>query len=159
MNKKTTKKLLTNNGISLIEIIAVVAIGMLLVVVITSPLKEFRNRQILVSATEQVSAVLNEARSNTLVSKDKSSYGVHIESDKVILFTGTIYTESDIGNKETFLNENVSITSNPATDILFQRLTGKTDQNGNIELSLTSSNGTIQGIITIEETGLITISQ
>ena len=161
-NKKilpTPYSLLTSKGVSMIEIIVVIIIGILISLAIIGPLKEFRNRQVLASSTERVSAVLNEARSNTLVSKDDNSYGVHIESDKVVLFTGTTYVEAAVGNEEILLNKNVSIINHPATDILFQRLSGKTDQSGNVELTLTSSSGTIQGIISIEKTGLITILQ
>ncbi|MFC1721219.1 Tfp pilus assembly protein FimT/FimU [Patescibacteria group bacterium] len=148
-----------SKGVSLIEVVIVIMIGILIASITIGPLMEFRNRQILSSTTEQVSAVLNEARSNTLVSKDDDSYGVRLESNRVVLFVGTTYTEAAAGNEETLLHNRISITSSPATDILFQRLSGKTDQSGNVELTLTSSNGTIQGIIEIEETGLITILQ
>ena len=45
-----------------------------------------RENQVLKSAVNDILSSLNKAQSQTLASADSSSYGVHFQSDKVIIF-------------------------------------------------------------------------
>jgi hypothetical protein len=101
---------------------------------------------------------LNEARALTLASYDNTVYGVHLLPDRATLFKGNTFSSSDPDNKVNVISSRVSISnivlSGGGNDIIFQRLTGKTGQNGTITLSLISDPSKSK-TITIQVSGII----
>ncbi len=124
------------------ETIIIVAVSIILFAIIVSAFSGFNKNQSLNSTSSEVVSVLNEARALTLASLDNKAYGVHFQSDKVILFKGSVFSSSDPDNKITTISSKISISNislnGGGDDIIFQRLTGKTDQDGTITLSLVS---------------------
>ncbi|MFQ5661947.1 MAG: Tfp pilus assembly protein FimT/FimU [Candidatus Paceibacteria bacterium] len=147
-----------NKGFSLTETIIIVAVSIILLTIVTGAFSGFNKNQSLNSTVSEVTSVLNEARALTLASLDNESYGVHFESDKVILFKGSVFSSSDPDNNTTIISSKISISDISLTgggdDIIFQRLTGKTSQNGTITLSLISDPSKSK-TITIEVSGII----
>jgi prepilin-type N-terminal cleavage/methylation domain-containing protein len=148
----------TNKGFSLMEILVVVSIAVVLVVSITVSFAKFSENQIIKSTVSEVLSELDEARALTLASYDDTVYGVHIESDEITFFKGDTYSAVDEDNEVTELSARVSISDislyGGGDDIIFQRLTGKTDQYGTLTVSLVSD-PTETKIITIQESGII----
>jgi prepilin-type N-terminal cleavage/methylation domain-containing protein len=144
-------------GFTLIEILITVGILGAIVTIILVSFNTFRDSQGLERETETVVEILNQARSQTLSSKNASSYGVHFASTSVTFFTGTTYNAADSTNQIYSLTSNNIINSVNLTpggmDVVFNRLTGETNQNGTIGLlnQRTSASTTI----TIYKTGLI----
>jgi len=124
------------------ETIIIVAVSIILFAIIVSAFSGFNKNQSLNSTSSEVVSVLNEARALTLASLDNKAYGVHFQSDKVIFFKGSVFSSSDPDNKITTISSKISISNislnGGGDDIIFQRLTGKTDQDGTITLSLVS---------------------
>ncbi len=124
------------------ETIIIVAVSIILFAIIVSAFSGFNKNQSLNSTSSEVVSVLNEARALTLASYDNEAYGVHFQSDKVIFFKGSVFSSSDPDNKITTISSKISISNislnGGGDDIIFQRLTGKTDQDGTITLSLVS---------------------
>jgi len=135
------------------ETIIIVAVSIILFAIIVSAFSGFNKNQSLNSTSSEVVSVLNEARALTLASldnkaygvhfqSDNEAYGVHFQSDKVIFFKGSVFSSSDPDNKITTISSKISISNislnGGGDDIIFQRLTGKTDQDGTITLSLVS---------------------
>jgi len=151
-----------SRGVTLVELLLVVFVAVILLTVIITPLSNFRDNKFLISAAEEVYSVLNEARSSTLTSKEDSQYGVHFESDKVVLFSGASYIANDDNNEETQVRNSVIVSSislnGGGSDVLFQRLNGKTDNFGNITLQLIR-NASSTRTINIEKTGVVTLTQ
>lgn len=147
-------------GFSLIEIIIVIAIFAALFVITLTAFSRFNNNQALNRSVSEVTSILNEARALTLASKNNAVYGVHFLSDRVTLFTGQIFSPSDPDNEVNVISSKVSISnialSGGGDDIIFQRLTGKTNQNGTITLSLISDSSKSK-TITVEVSGIIEI--
>jgi Tfp pilus assembly protein FimT len=147
-----------SKGFSLTEMIIIVAVSVILLTIVVSAFSGFNNNQSLNSASGLVTSVLNEARALTLASYDNEAYGVHFESDKVTIFKGDTYSSSDPDNKVTTISSKISISdislSGGGDDIIFQRLTGKTSQNGTITLSLISDPSKSK-TITVEVSGII----
>lgn len=145
-------------GFSLTEILIVVAISIVLLTIVVSAFSGFNKNQSLNSTVSEVTSVLNEARALTLASYDNKAYGVHFQSDKVILFKGNSFSSSDPSNKTTTISSKISISditlSGGGDNIIFQRLTGKTSQNGTITLSLISDPSKSK-TITVEVSGII----
>jgi type II secretory pathway pseudopilin PulG len=149
-------------GFTMIEIIVVFAILFLLIGVVILPLARNRQNQLLLESVDDVYSVLNTAQSNTLSSVNDQQYGVKIENNKVTLFTGNTYNQGVASNQVTMLQSGVEIYSGSillnggATSVIFDRLTGGTNQYGTIKLRL--ANDILKTkTITIEKTGIIKV--
>lgn len=143
-----------NKGITIVELMIVIAIIIILVAVALPKFSEMRNIEVLKSATEDVLSMINKARTQTLSSVDSSEYGVHFQSDKVIIFKGTNYSAGASTNEELLILtpaniSNINLTSG-ATNLYFSRLTGNPSRTGTV----TISNGSFTRIITISATGI-----
>ncbi|MCX6701946.1 MAG: prepilin-type N-terminal cleavage/methylation domain-containing protein [Candidatus Zambryskibacteria bacterium] len=149
------------SGFTLIETLISLAIIMSLSVIGFQSFQNVNNSEALNKDISQIISVLRQARSLTLDSKNADQYGVHFENSQVVLFEGTTYISSDINNVKTSLNNRVRISSivlsGGGSDIIFEQLTGKTSQDGNITLSLINNPSNIKRI-TVYKTGLAEIN-
>lgn len=154
--KETHKKSKSMAGFTVLEILIVVSVLLVIISIVVSPFSSFRNRSILNTEVENIITLLNEARSNTLASLNDSEYGVHFEANRMVLFKGNLFTEPDPDNKEIIFDQTVYISNILLTgggaNVIFNRLTGKSDEHGTITIALTSSS-TINNIIHIYSTG------
>lgn len=152
-------KININKGISLIEILIVISIILILAAIVVPNLSFIKKQQALQTTKEDIVSLLNEARNSTISSKNSLTYGVHFQADRAILFSGASYSDSP-NNKQISFDSSVTI---PATgginigggsDVVFQRLTGDTINNGTIVIQLVSD-ATKQKIISINSIGII----
>lgn len=147
-------------GNTLIEIVIVIAIIVIIMAVVIPKVFLFKQKQVLKNTTEEVKVLLNEARVETLASKNSNFYGVHFESDKVVLFSGPTFSSSAVDNKvfsfdpqvtlpisQVFLNGN-------GVDILFDKFTGNVSNYGTITLELVSD-PSLEKVITISPLGVV----
>lgn len=141
-------------------LIILAALGILIVVVIPQ-FSKMRENQVLKSAVGDVLSSLNKARSQTLASLNSSQYGVHFQSDKVIIFTGTVFNANNVSNETinivtpaTISNVALGAGSPDSGDIYFSRLSGSPSATGTITISTTNYNK----IITISATGIASSS-
>lgn len=147
----------TNCGFTLIEI--VVALGIIIVIFVfgVKPFIVMRNNKILDESVVKIEALLQEASSMTISSVGASRYGVHFEETKAVLFVGDYYIESDSNNKDLILNKLTAISeinlNNNRPEIIFDRLTGKTSDSGNIKISLVNDSSKFK-TITISSEGV-----
>jgi len=147
-------------GINLIEIIIVVAVIGIMLVIALPQFSKIKRAQVLKNAGQDIFSTLNLARSQTLASLDLSSYGVHFQSDKIVLFKGTSYSQNDENNIDTniispAIISSISLTGG-AENIYFNRLSGIPNVSGNITVSVPSDN--LTKVITISETGSINLN-
>lgn len=150
----TPKANVHNRGLTLIELIVVVAIVMILAAVVTTSFSQFRNNKVLDTGVENALSLLAKARGNTLASKNALQYGVHFESAQMILFQGTTYSAGDSNNEVAALDSALEISSG-TLNVVFQRLTGKTDQGGAVTVTIrVKSDTTKTKNITINTTGI-----
>jgi len=151
-----------NRGLTLLEFLIVTAVGVVILTIVFSTFTTFRNNQLLTSYSESITATLQEARLNTISSKNDMQYGVHFESDKYVLFEGTTYSPSDPQNREIGIRNTIEISpislNGGGSDVLFERLLGKTSQYGTVVLTL-KSNASTTRTINIDQTGTITSTQ
>lgn len=148
-----------NFGFALLEVIfAVVVIG-IIGAIIFSPLSSFKNSQLLRGTTENVLAVIEESRSLTLSSHESNQYGIHLETDSITLFTGPTYLLNDPSNRVSSVESGVSISSwalqGGGDDIIFERLTGETEQYGTITVTLSTG---VSKTITVSRLGNVSSS-
>ncbi|KKS23144.1 MAG: hypothetical protein UU82_C0039G0007 [Candidatus Nomurabacteria bacterium GW2011_GWC2_41_8] len=144
-------------GITVIELLIVIAVLGIIFSIIIPQFSKTRELQVLKSAVSDVMSSLNKAQSRTLASVDSSSYGVHFQADKVIIFKGIIFV-ADVSD-----NETINIIS-PATistialagggaNLFFNRLSGAPSVTGSIVVSSTNFIKTI----TISSTGTVSV--
>ena len=147
-------------GFSLIEMIVAAAIGAVLVVAVIISFSSFRNSKIVDISADQILSVINEARVKTVSSEDYSRFGVRLEAGRVVLFKGDIFTEPSSSNVQTTLSSLVEISNislnGGGADIIFQKLTGKTNNYGSLQIRLKSDNNKYK-TISVKSTGIANI--
>ena len=151
------KKISFIKGFTLVELMVVLSILALLTGIIFSTLVDTKNSQSLEKDTDTVVEILLQARSQTLSSHNASQYGVHFSSPNVTLFAGTSYSSSDPNNSNFKLSSSDTILTislaGGGNDVIFNRLSGETIQNGSIILSSVATSRT--KTVTIYKTGLV----
>ncbi len=149
-------------GFTAVEILITLAILGILGSIVIGGFNSLNRRQAIDKDALLVVAILNEARSLTISSKEDSKYGVHVdetESDsEIVLFKGNSYSSSDPDNITSGLSTYSEISahslSGSGDDIIFERLTGSTANTGTITLRLRSDNS-VTRTITVGATGVI----
>lgn len=149
-----------NKGFSIFEFVIVIAILVAISVISIQPLASFRDTQVLNFQAREISSVIKEARSRTLGSKDLSQYGVHFSENEIILFKGVNFVTSDPDNETFSMNILTKISvinfNGGGSDLVFQRLTGQTNNYGTTTVSLKSDSLKLKSIV-ILKTGIIGI--
>jgi prepilin-type N-terminal cleavage/methylation domain-containing protein len=153
MNKK---------GFTLLEILLVLALMSLLITVLYTSFSKINGNQALDKDAKQVAALIEDARSRTLFSKNDTQYGVHFETTQVTLFSGATYSSTSPSNELVKLNNlvniyNINLTGG-GSDMIFDRLTGNTSQPGVISFYLVTGTSS-KAYLTVAGTGLVEISK
>jgi prepilin-type N-terminal cleavage/methylation domain-containing protein len=153
-----------NQGFTLIELLAVVAIIGVLVAVVISSLSTFRSRQALKNTTDDIISLINDARVKTISSVNSTNYGVHIESARLVEFSGATFVNGSSSNRQIDIDSSVTIPSSGGinlsgggSDVIFTRLSGDTSNYGTIVVQL-SSNSSVKKTITINQTGVVSVN-
>lgn len=145
-------------GFTIIEIVIVIAIIVVVSALIIDSFPRLNASQALSKDTAGLIAVLNQARTETLSSRNDSTYGVHVSTNQLTLFMGSSYVVGDSNNVDIPFNSQVMVGSyslqGGGSDIVFNRLTGETSQYGSITLRLVSD-ATQTKTVNISATGII----
>ena len=145
-----------SRGFSVGELLVVVAVVTLIAALSATSFVNLNKTQVIDKTALLALSVLDEARSLTLASKNSLQYGVHFEDSKVVLFTGTAYSSGDSTNQVNLLNtaaKTLTISlAGGGSEVIFDRLTGATSQNGSVTFSLRSDSNTTK-TITVYTTG------
>lgn len=138
------------------ETIVVVAVLVLIIAVVLYSLSTLKRSQAMKNAVGDVLSSIDKARSMSFASVNSTTYGVHFQSDKVVVFSGTTYSSGASGNDNINITTPASITnvtlngsSGTSGDIYFTRLSGIPNQTGTVTITVGASTKTI----TIATTG------
>lgn len=146
------------NGFSLLEIIFVLSIMMLLFVGGTKAFTEMKNKRQLDDSVNRVENLLKEAKSMTTSAVGLYRYGVHFDADKATLFTGDDYLPESVDNKVLDLNNIAFISeislNGGGQEIIFNKLTGETDQSGSLKVTLHSDSSKFR-VISVSPLGVV----
>jgi type II secretory pathway pseudopilin PulG len=143
-------------GFTILEAIISIIIVSLISTIALWYFKSAESDEALSKDKQGLVTLLEEARSLSISSKQAGTYGVHIQSDRAVLFKGPGYaTSSD--NKVHEFNSKVTISnyslSGGGSNIIFSRLNGSTVYTGTITLSL--KNSLSSSTIIVRDTGVI----
>lgn len=87
-----------------------------------------RTNKILEITATNISFALEEAKSNALSGKGGENHGVYVDTNRFIVFRGSSYSSSDIGNRPQTIDGKLSITTTaPSNSIIFTRITGNSN--------------------------------
>ena len=144
----------------MLEIVIVISILALLSSVVMTSFSKYRNNNLLILNTENLVSLITKARADTFFSKNDDVYGIRIESGRAVLFKGGIFGEPNADNIEITFDSQITASdislNGGGSDIIFQRLSGKTDHYGTITMSIVS--GDTQNVVHIYETGLVDVN-
>ena len=111
------------------ELLIVVAVLGVIFSVVIPQFSKSREMQVLKSGVVDILSSIDKARGETLSSLNSSSYGVHFQSDKVIIFKGTGFIPDTVGNEiidivtpASITNVTIGIVSGSSGEIFFNRL-------------------------------------
>ena len=154
---KKRKKLVS--GFTLLEATIVIAIIIIMVLIVSPQFSKIRNMQTLKSAGGDIVSALNQAQSQTRASLNSSNYGVHFQSNQIIIFKGTVFSSGDSNNKTisiispaTISNVTLNNVSGTTGDVYFNRLTGLPNVTGTVTVSI-PNNASLTKTITLSATG------
>ena len=128
-------KYITKKGITLNDVVIIISVIIVIFLFGFKPFIAMKDFSVLDRSVKKVESLLSEAK-NLAISG--SSYGVHIEKNKAVLFKGRDYDAFNTNNKIKELNHGVII-SEAKNNIFFDKFTGETKQSGKIKFILVSS--------------------
>ncbi|MFZ2072187.1 MAG: hypothetical protein WAV10_00685 [Minisyncoccia bacterium] len=151
-------KIFNQKGITIVEILFVIGIILIIFMIVIPSFGELRQKQMLKTASEDISSSLDKARGNAFASVGSSEYGVHFESDKIVIFKGTVYSNIDPNNEIINIISPANISninlSGGGSEIYFNKLSGVSNKTGTITVSVSS----FSKIITISTTGASSVN-
>lgn len=147
-----------SKGFSLPEILVGVAVMAIIATVIAMNVASFIQGQALNNAVDEVTALINDARTRTLSASGSNYYGVHLESTKATLFLGPTYSSGTATNKVYTLHSSIVLSSITLTgggaDVFFDPVNGDTNNYGTLIVKRSSTTAG-QKTLTISKTGLV----
>lgn len=150
-----------NSGFTLIELLVSIAILLIITSVVIFSLRTFGQQVEIESISQNMMSTLRLARSRTLASEAETTYGVHFETTKYVLFAGTSYVDGAAGNKEFTLIDseiyNISLNGG-GSDVIFTRIRGTTSQYGSISARLVTDNSQTR-TINISSSGQMSLQE
>ncbi|OGF62990.1 hypothetical protein A2926_04520 [Candidatus Giovannonibacteria bacterium RIFCSPLOWO2_01_FULL_44_40] len=136
---KNVKWKMENGGFTMLEMLISFFIVAIIATILFVAFGAFRESNDLQSAQETIIGILRDARSRSVGSQDKKTYGVHFEATKAVLFKGSVYSASDSANEAYILPTLVKISSitlsGGAVDTVFSILGGTTTASGTVTIS------------------------
>lgn len=150
----------TERGITIVELIVVVAVVFILVGIAFQGVSSFRDSSVLAKVADDAGNIIKDARSRTLSSVNASSYGVRFATSSITLFRGSVYIANDPSNEILNLPRLVRVSSVDLTAsssiVVFARLTGQPTATGTVTLLLERTPSKTKKII-IRSSGLYEI--
>ncbi len=135
-----------NRGFSMVEVTVVILIFSILAALSFATYVSFSDYQSIDKDADVVVSLVQQARNQTINSKNNSSYGIKFASSSVTLFTGRGYATTSPANSVYNLSSKVKLSSisltGGTTTIYFMPITGKPSATGTISLVLKTGNGT-----------------
>ena len=129
-------------GITLIELLVSTAVIIVVVVLVMSGFNSFRESAQLNEAHSAILSALRDARSRTLSGNKNIQYGVHFETNQIVLFSGSSYSSGSSSNEPYAIPSLARISSinlGGSSDVVFTRLTGSASVSGTVVIESISN--------------------
>lgn len=127
---------LNNKGYSLIEMLVVIFILLVILNVAMVLGRSFNNAVNLENAVKTVDSKIKTAKARSIGALNDTNYGVHFDTNRVVVFLGNTYTNGLATNETSNLPDNIEIynisLAGGGSDMVFTRLVGTTINSGSI---------------------------
>lgn len=147
----------SKKAFTVIEFIVVITILTIIASISFYVFSKLDKKEALEKDVASLTSMIREARLLSVASKNTSSFGVHFENDRAILFEGSSYSGPQPSDKVISFSNRVKLESYSlnmgGSDIVFSRLIGNTNNYGTVTLSI--KDGSASSTITILSTGVI----
>lgn len=148
-------------GFVLIELLLVIGIIVILASLLSFQLNFFKSQSSLDAAAQEIISTLRLVQNKTLASENASSFGVHFDNNKFVIFKGTLYDQGSPSNESHELAPSLSIAdinlATNSTEVIFERLTGNTFNVGSVDI-LVNNNPLTKKTIYISGQGTISLA-
>jgi prepilin-type N-terminal cleavage/methylation domain-containing protein len=152
-----------NKGITLIEILLAISIAAIVTSIGFASFYQWRTNVALINQIDEIKSQIVEVRQLAISAADGKNWGIHLEDENYIVFSGDSYNELDPNNKTaslrsaSILNPEASLSDGIggfSSDLIFTKFTGYTANTGTIEL-MYNNNPDFTRSITIDDLGKI----
>lgn len=150
-------------GLTYIELLVVLGLFALISVLSFSSYARWQQEVTLVNSTDELKSAISLAQAKAIAAADNKNWGVHLEIDRYIIFSGSFYDDANPDNKIKNLR-GVQIVSPDtaladgaggyAADLVFSKYTGQTVNIGQITVVANTDNSKNK-VITIQNNGQI----
>ena len=159
-NKLKFKNNYLQKGYTLVEILVVISILTVIFAVSFIGYNSFRKETQLDIKVDEINSTLKTAQAQTLSSLQADNYGVHFETDRFIFFKGSAYDSMSSDNIVNELPNDLEIydiiLNSGGSNVVFERLTGGTENYGSIKIRI--KNTSQYRTISIESSGVINVN-
>lgn len=130
-------------GFTIIEILVVMFIAALIYTLSTVAYKNWQKQVQISNSADELRSSLLRAQQLAAASAESLAWGIHLETDRYILFSGDFYNASDPNNEEKLLSgtrifDPESSFADGAggygSDVVFAKLTGQTVNTGTVSI-------------------------
>ena len=152
-NLSKESKFQHSRGVTLVELLIVIALIAIIGASTTPVLSNFLARNYLRNKTNELVASLRTAQINTISGKEDSQWGVNTSTSEITLFKGSSFAGRDTNFDQSFsIPATITITTD---EIVFDRLTG--DPDAVATLTITSNAGD-SNTVTVNEVGTVNVN-
>ena len=142
----------------MIEVLIVIVIVIIIIAITIFSYRFFERQTDLESEALNIEATIKLAQTKTLASEEATQYGVHFTANSYTLFKGAVYDPLDASNKAYQVSSRLEINnislSGGGSDIIFNRISGATAQDGQIGIRIIAEPAKTQ-TIEISSTGQV----
>ena len=145
---------------TLLETLMAVGIILMIGALTLASLNSFRAQKTMDAAVEELLAAFSQAHFDTISSKNDLQYGVHLDANQAVYYIGPSYLSGSTTNiiypiPTVIEIANISLAGG-GNNVLFQRLSGGTDQYGTFDVRV-RGNPSLMTRVTINGTGAISL--
>lgn len=145
-------------GFTAIEILIVVSIIGVIMMIIIPPFSNFRKTSLVKTETQDIVSFVNKARLSSMSSKNDLEYGVHFDSNAVVIYSTPVYAAGDSTNETRTLNSqlnfNSTLVEGGGNDVVFKKVTGATNKYATTTLKFVGNTATSTTLV-IRPSGVI----
>ncbi len=128
------------NGFTLLEVLIAISILVIMISIAVTVGRSFSDSVNLDNSAKMVEANIKLAKTRSVNALNDTNYGIHFEDNYIVIYDAeNIFTEGDLTNEVIDLPDGIktqSVSFAGGGDLIFNRLTGVTDNFGSLEVAL-----------------------
>ncbi|MEK7460108.1 MAG: type II secretion system protein [Patescibacteria group bacterium] len=137
---------LKKRGFTAIEILFAIGILGIIMAIIVPSFSNFRKASLINTETQDIVSFINKSRLSSMSSKADLTYGVHFDSNKVVVFSTPTYSAVESTNETRMLNSLLYFAGTQieggGSDVVFQKVTGSTNKYATTTLKFVGTTAT-----------------